>query len=90
MAGAIPASQIFDPLASDAAPRRAGLDQIDLPLDGLRCEAHFYAALREQTTGATATRELRARDHLRHAIATERHGAYEYRMAQFLLARLGT
>jgi hypothetical protein len=90
VAGAIPASQIFDPLGSDAALRRSGLDQTELPLDGLRCEAQVYAALRAQITGAAATRELRSRDHLRHAIATGRHAAYEYRMAQFLLARLGT
>jgi len=90
VAGAIPASQIFDPLANDAALRRSGLDQTELALDSLRCEAHFYAALREQITGAPATREPRSRDHLRHAVATGRHAAYEYRMAQYLLARLRT
>jgi hypothetical protein len=89
-AGAIPESQIFDPLHDAHALQASGLDQTERSLDGLRCEAYFYAALHDQVTGDPATREQRYRDKLQRVVATHQYGLYEYRMAQFLLARRRT
>jgi len=86
-AGVIPESAIFDPLGDEASLLASELHQTELPLSGMRCEAYFYAALRERVTGDPATRDQRFRDKLQRALATQQYGYFEYRMARFLLGR---
>jgi hypothetical protein len=86
-AGAIPDADIFDPLRDDASFRASSLHQTELALDGLRCEAYFYSALRERVQGPAESRDKRYRAKLELVLATKQYAYLEYRMAQFLLAR---
>lgn len=84
-AGQLPEAEVFGPLRDEAAFHASGLDQTELSLNGLRCEAYFYTALRERVTGDPATREARFRERLNRVLEVQEYGYYEHRMAQFLL-----
>jgi hypothetical protein len=86
-AGEISRSHLFDPLRDEAAFRASGLAETALSLDGLRCEAHFHAALREHVTGDPATRDARLRAELRRVVELREYRHHEDAMARFLLRR---
>ncbi len=89
-AGVVPESRILEQLRDDASFHASGLDQTALALDGMRCEAYFYLALRERVTGDPVTRDARFRNKLERVIETKYYGFVEFRMAKYLLSIKGT
>jgi hypothetical protein len=86
-AGALTRADIFGPLASDSAFQRSAWPQMGYPLQGMRCEAHFYEGLLYAVSGPSATRTQRALASFEKSIATNHRLYYEYYLAQIFKAR---
>lgn len=84
--GEVGREEIFGPLQSDEELASSALAALPFTRQGLLCEAHFYDAILQRSAGRM-DETLAA---LQQAIATGRKNYYEYKMAKFLLARLGS
>lgn len=79
---------LFRVLEDDRSFRNSPFSHIARSPVSMLCEAHFYDALLQGSTGDPATRTARQTEALQRVVETHSYIQHEYQMARFLLGRL--